>query len=150
MGHTFSRIFMHLLWSTNSRHPFITKQLRPKLFEHIMEYSIGKNIRVDSLNLQPEHVHMLVNLRPDQNVDDVAKLVKGESSHWINSENLVRPKFSWQKGYGAFSVSSSDVAITREYLRNQDAHHRASTFSEELRSILLKHEFDVSSLVDGE
>ena len=96
MSHSFTRIYVHLIWSTKCHQRFITNELRPQLFGHILEYSGERNIRVDSLGIQPEHVHLLVNLRGNQNPDDVAKLIKGESSHWINSGNLVDPKFSWQ------------------------------------------------------
>lgn len=150
MSHSFTRIYVHLIWSTKCRQRFITSELRPQLFGHILEYSGERNICVDSLGIQPEHVHLLANLRGNQNPDDVAKLIKGESSHWINSENLVNPKFSWQKGYGAFSVSSSHLEITREFIKNQDEHHSAESFSEELRSILLKHGFDAPDLGTGE
>ena len=150
MSHSFTRIYVHLIWSTKCHQRFITNELRPQLFGHILEYSGERNIRVDSLGIQPEHVHLLVNLRGNQNPDDVAKLIKGESSHWINSGNLVDPKFSWQKGYGAFSVSASHLDRTRELIKNQDEHHNTQSFSEELRSILLKHGFDTPDLGTGE
>ncbi|MBI3365408.1 MAG: transposase [Ignavibacteriae bacterium] len=85
---------------------------------------------------------MLIHLRSNQKIDDIVKLLKGESSHWINAENLIRPKFSWQRGYGAFSISSSHVEAIREYIQNQEEHHRKKTYREEMISILRKYGFE--------
>jgi putative transposase len=98
-----------------------------------------KNIIVDALGIQKEHLHALISLRSDQNIDDVAKLLKGESSHWINSENLINPKFSWQRGYGAFSISPSHVDAVKIYINNQDEHHRKKTYVEEVTELLTKY-----------
>ncbi len=150
MGHSLAKVTVHLIWSTKYRKRLIARELRPKLFDHIVQYSRDNNIKIDSLGIQPEHVHMMVHLRSNQNVDDVAKLIKGESSHWINSENLIHPKFSWQKGYAAFSVGPSHVDMLRAFIRNQDEHHRTNSYMEEFRSTLLKHGLDTSDLGDGE
>jgi len=93
------------------------------------------------MSVQVDHLHLLVSLRSDQKVDEVAKLIKGESSHWINSENIVKPKFSWQRGYGAFSISPSHVEAVRKYILGQDEHHRKRTFAEEYRTILKRYGF---------
>ncbi len=146
MAHSYAKIFVHLVWSTKNWKRFITHELRRQLFQHIMEYCKLNDIRVDSLAIQPEHVHALVSLRSDQKVDDVAKLIKGESSHWVNAENLVHPKFSWQRGYGAFSVSPSQVGTVREYIKNQDEHHRKKSFGEELEAILSSLGFNISNM----
>jgi REP element-mobilizing transposase RayT len=82
-------------------------------------------------------------MRSDQNIDDVAKLLKGESSHWINSEYLIKLKFSWQRGYGAFSISPSHVVeAVRSYIKNQNEHHRKKSYIEEVVDLLMKYGFD--------
>ncbi len=146
MTHSYTQIFVHLVWSTKDRRRFVTNQLRPQLFHHFIEYCKLNNIYIDSLGIQPEHVHVLINLRSDQKVDDVVKLIKGESSHWINEENLIRPKFGWQRGYGAFSVSMSHLDAVRTYIRNQDEHHRKRSFMEEVQAILMKHGFNIAEM----
>jgi len=96
---------------------------------------------LDVLNVQSDHVHLLVHLQSNQNIDHIVKLLKGESSHWINAENLTRQKFSWQRGYGAFSLSPSHLDAVRHYIKNQDEHHRKKSFKEEFNVILKKYGF---------
>ncbi len=139
MLHSYTKIYVHLIWSTKNRERLLVKDVRPKVRQHVLQNAKQKSIHIDCLNMQIDHVHMLVSLSSDQKVDDVVKLLKGESSHWINSENLIRPKFSWQRGYGAFSISSSHIEAVRAYIMNQDEHHRKISFGEELRTILRKY-----------
>ena len=141
MLHSFTKIFVHLIWSTKSRARLLKSDIKPVIEQHIVQYATSKGIRIDCINVQIEHVHVLISLSSDQKVDEVVKFLKGESSHWINSENLIHPKFSWQRGYGAFSISSSHIVAVREYIKNQDEHHRKKSFAEELNAILLKYGF---------
>lgn len=150
MGHSFVRIFVHLVWSTKNWRHFITSGLRPQLFQHFREYFKLNKIHFDSIGIQPGQVHLLVGVRSDQKIDDIVKLIKGESSHWINSDNLIHSKFSWQEGYGAFSVSSHNLDGIRDYIRNQDEHHRKRSFREELEAILVQHQFNISDLTAEE
>ena len=143
MLHSFTKIYIHLVWSTKAREPLLMKDVRQVVQEHIVKYSASKGITIECMNVQVDHVHVLISLSSDQKVDDVVKLMKGESSHWINSENLIRPKFSWQRGYGAFSISSSHVEAVREYITNQDEHHRTRSFTEEFKTILVKYGYSV-------
>lgn len=142
MLHSYTKIYIHLIWSTKNRERLLTKDIRPKLCQHLLENAKEKDITIDTLGIQIEHIHMLIHLRSDQKIDDIVKLLKGESSHWINAENLIRPKFSWQRGYGAFSISSSHVEAVREYIQNQEEHHRKKTYREEMISILRKYGFE--------
>ena len=124
MVHSYVKVYIHFVWSTKNRKPFLGYQVRPNIQQHILEYAQIKGISIDTIGVQKEHIHVFVSMRSDQNVDDVAKLLKGESSHWINSEILIKPKFNWQRGYGAFSISPSHVEAVRSYIKNQDDRHR--------------------------
>jgi N-acetyl-anhydromuramyl-L-alanine amidase AmpD len=73
-------------------------------------------------------------------------LLKGESSHWINSENLINPKFSWQRGYGAFSISPSHIDAVGTYINNQNEHHRKKTYMEEVTALLAKYGYDKDAM----
>ena len=86
-----------------------------------------------------DHVHALIDLPTSLSIEELTQLLKGSSSHWINSNDLVRGKFAWGRGYGAFSVSESKVNSVAEYVANQAEHHRVRTFSEELRELLERH-----------
>ena len=139
MLHSFKRVHIHLIWSTKARERLLTKDVRHVVQRHIVTYSASKGIVIECMSVQIDHVHALISLSSDQKIDDVVKLIKGESSHWINSENLIRPKFSWQRGFGAFSVSQSHVKAVRDYITNQEEHHRKRSFREELRTILQRY-----------
>ena len=78
-----------------------------------------------------DHTHALIDLPTDKSIEQVIQLLKGSSSHWINEQKLVRGKFAWGRGYGAFSVSHSDVGRVARYIANQEEHHRKRTFAEE-------------------
>ena len=80
-----------------------------------------------------DHTHVLIDLPASKPIDDVVQLFKGESSHWVNENNLIPGKFGWQRGYGAFSVSHSGVDEVSAYIANQEEHHRKKTFTEELK-----------------
>jgi putative transposase len=142
MVHSYVKVYIHVVWSTKNRKPFLGYQVRPHLQQHILEYAQIKGISIISIGVQKEHVHVLVSIRSDQNIDDVVKLLKGESSHWINSENLIKPKFSWQRGYGAFSLSPSHVEAVRGYINNQDEHHRKKSYIEEITELLIKYGYN--------
>ncbi|MBF8295245.1 MAG: hypothetical protein HW389_1790 [Bacteroidetes bacterium] len=139
MLHSYTRIFVHLVWSTKHREPLLTDEVRPRLRQHLISNAEEKRIAIDTLAVQIEHVHALVILPSNQTVESVVRLLKGESSHWMNSENLAREKFSWQRGYGAFSVSLADIGAVRTYIRNQDDHHREEPFAAEFQTTLSRH-----------
>jgi putative transposase len=139
MLHSYVRIFIHFVWSIKNRAPFLIKEIRHTVFQHIVDYTKTKKIFINAMNIQKEHVHILVSMRGDQNIDDIVKLLKGESSHWINSENLIKPKFSWQRGYGAFSIGQSHIEVVRDYIINQEEHHRKRSYNEEVEELLKKY-----------
>jgi REP element-mobilizing transposase RayT len=88
-----------------------------------------------------DHVHLLVGLKTTHCLADVMRTLKGDSSRWMHDE-MRMPKFEWQEGYGAFTVSASNVAAVREYVRNQEQHHRKRSFQDEYREFLAKHEIE--------
>lgn len=141
MLHSYTRLYVHLVWATKNREKLLNVRIRPIVEKHILGYAKSNGITIEALNVQSEHVHALINLSSDQKVEEIVKLCKGESSHWINSENLIPQKFSWQRGYGTFSVIPSHYQKVISYIKNQDEHHRRITFAEEYRAILRKYGF---------
>lgn len=126
------RIWIHVVWSTKNREPFFETDAQRKLiFEHTMTYGRSKGIHVDFVNGHTDHVHVLLALGATQTVADMVKLLKGESSHWLKQQGIVPAYFAWQTDYFAVSVSESIVNRVREYIRNQEVHHRAKSFAEE-------------------
>ncbi len=106
---------------------------------HISAYARENQIALEALNVQMEHVHALIDLLSSQTVENIVKLLKGESSQWINEQNVIAQRFSWQRGYGAFSLSPSHCHSVKSYINNQDEHHRRKTFAEEYRTLLAKY-----------
>lgn len=137
----FVRIWIHLIWATKNRDKIINSELKPRILQHIKENSINKNIFIDTLNCVDDHIHLLISLGADQTIAKVTQLIKGESSHWVNSNKIVNYKFEWQDDYIAVSVSKSVVEKVRNYIRNQEEHHRHKSFEEEYELFMKKYGF---------
>lgn len=133
------KIWLHFVWATKDRTPVLTKEIKPELFRHIRENALKKDIHLDFINGHLEHVHALISIKGDQSVSKIAQLLKGESSHWANQKQLMQGKLDWQDDYAAFSVSESLVDTVREYIKNQEEHHRKKTFAEEYAELLKMH-----------
>lgn len=108
-----------------------TPAIRQKVWNHIKENAIQKGIIIDYVNGYSDHCHCLIFLGSEQTMSKVMQLMKGESSNWINKNQLYFGKFAWQNEYYAVSVSESAVNRVREYIKNQESHHRKRTFQEE-------------------
>ena len=133
------RIWVHIVFTTKNREKNLNKEIREKIFMHIKQNAKDKNILLDCINGYMEHVHCLISLNREHSISKLNQLIKGESSRWINMNNLVRNKFSWQDDYWAVSVSESHLNAVREYIDNQEEHHRAKPFSEEINEFMSKY-----------
>jgi REP element-mobilizing transposase RayT len=132
---------VHLVWATKSREPIIKKEFKNEILTHIKENSIKQNIFIDTMNCVTDHIHLLISLGNNQTISNVVQLIKGESSHWINSERKFTDHFEWQKDYFAVSVSESLTGTVRKYINNQEEHHRKKSFLEECDEIIKKYKF---------
>jgi REP element-mobilizing transposase RayT len=135
------KVWLHFVWATKNREPYLTDAIRPQVFQHIRDNARDKGIFLDFINGYVDHVHCLISLGTDQTIEKLMQLIKGESSFWINKNNLCPTKFGWQDEYFVVSVSDSIVDSVREYSRKQEAHHRQQTFAEEFEGFLLKAGF---------
>ena len=129
--HSFISCWIHLVWSTKNRQKALLSETRIKLSEFLKEYSESKEIYMKINYVNSDHVHILIDLPSNMSVEYAAKTLKGGSSHWINKKRLTLNKFSWARGYGAFSVSESNVNKVARYIANQRSHHKKKTFKEE-------------------
>jgi len=139
---SYVKIMVHLLWSTKNRISLIDEKLKPQLIKHIKENSIKKGIFIDTINCIADHIHLLISLGSEQTISKITQLIKGESSNWVNNEQVLKQKFEWQDDYFAVSVSESMVEKVREYIRNQEEHHRKKTFTEEYEEFIKKYGFE--------
>ena len=140
----YTKVMIHFIWSTKNRDKIISKELKPLLLKHIKENSIKKGIFIDSLNCVEDHIHLLISLGTEQTISKVAMLIKGESSFWVNKQKILKEKFEWQDEYIALSVSESGINKVRQYIANQEEHHRKQTFAREYEEFLSVHGFSKS------
>jgi putative transposase len=138
------KIYIHFVFTTKNRFPFLnTPEIRQQVWKHIIENSIKKNIFIDQVGGYAEHCHCLVSLGSNQTIEEVMKLIKGESSNWINKNKLTKEKFEWQGQYFALSVSESVVERVRGYIKKQETHHAKKTFEEEYKEFIRLYKFEV-------
>ena len=129
--HSYSRILLHLIWETLAREAMLDKRAAARASKFLTGYSSEKGIYMKINYFNAEHTHALIDLPTNKCVEEVIKLFKGGSSYWINDNKLVRGKFAWGRGYGAFSVSHSDVERVARYIARQEEHHRKKSYAEE-------------------
>lgn len=146
MSHSFNKIWIHAIWSTKERIPFIHFNAEQKIYQLIMEQFLELDCPLKIINGMPDHIHCLFLLNPQKSIADVIKQVKGSSSHFINQNNLIEEKFSWQTGYAAYSVSESVVNNVFQYIKTQKEHHQKKTFQQEYEEFLQLYGFEA----DGE
>ena len=138
----FIRVWIHFVWSTKNRVPLLKTGIRKKVFKHIKENAKEKGIFMDSINGYTDHMHCLVSLGSEQTMSKIVQLIKGESSYWINKNEMCDEKFGWQDEYFAVSVSESQVEKVRQYIFNQEEHHQRKSFSDECDEFVLKYGFE--------
>jgi len=139
----FVKVYIHFVWSTKDRFPFLNNQeIRLKVWNHIRENGYEKGIFVDFINGHKDHCHCLISLGVDQTIQKIMQLLKGESSFWINKNNLTAQKFEWQDEYLAMSVSESKIDAVRNYIKNQENHHKTKTFQQEYDEFIEKYGFE--------
>ena len=133
----FIKIYVHFVWSTKNHKPLLNSyKLRNQVWTHIRENARNKGIFVNFINGYHNHCHCLVSLGAEQTISNVMKLLKGESSFWINRNKLCKDKFEWQNEYFAVSVSDTLIAKPRNYIKNQEEHHKVKTFQEEYDELM--------------
>jgi REP element-mobilizing transposase RayT len=132
----------HIVFATKDHFPFIHPEWEEQLYAYLA--GIVKNCggSVIAINGMPDHIHLLIRLGPNVSFSDFMRELKAGSSRWVRLE--IDKKFSWQRRYGAFTVSESAAATVRKYIAGQKEHHRKQTFEDEYKGLLTKHgiEFD--------
>lgn len=136
------RVYIHFVWSTKYREPFLKSSLlRKKVWKHIKENAEEKGIYIDFINGYHDHCHCLVRLQSDQTISQLMQMIKGESSFWINKNKLCKDYFEWQNDYYAVSVSESALQRVRNYIKNQESHHQLKSFEQEEEELVEKYGF---------
>ena len=136
MAQTLVSLFVHLIFSTKNREPFITREIEPELFAYVGGILKNHDSRLLDAGGTADHVHLLVSQSKNVSLSSLMKDVKKDSSSWIKTKGRALRGFQWQDGYGAFSIGKSDIPELKKYIDHQKEHHRKRTFKEELIEFL--------------
>jgi len=139
MPHSYVSNLMHCTFSTKERYPMIDAELEARLFPYIGGIARENHMKALAIGGTPDHIHVLLSLPATMSFAKAVQLIKGGSSKWIHDTFAKYRKFAWQDGYGAFSVSPSQLARTIAYINNQKEHHRKRSFKEEFIQLLDRH-----------
>ena len=150
MGHTFSRILLHVIFSTKGRRNSLYREMRGDLLAYVRGIVRNEGAQTLAANAVEDHVHLLLAVKPVQAASDLVRKIKTNTSRWIHATYPDLRDFAWQSGFGVFSVSESAVRDVAAYIRDQERHHRRMPFAEELRVFLEKHgiEYDPRHYID--
>jgi REP element-mobilizing transposase RayT len=139
MASTFTNLLFHIVFSTKDRTPSIHEGLRERLYEYMGGIIRGERGTLLEIGGVPDHLHLLAKLKSDISVAEMVRLVKSNSSKWVNESIDPTGRFEWQTGYGAFSVSESQAKKVQKYIQTQESHHAKVSFKDELITLLKKH-----------
>ena len=142
MGSTLSNLVYHLVFSTKNREPLLIPAVRDDLYRYIagiVKKEKGVLIQIGGM---PDHLHLVVKLNPAHSLSDVMKNIKAGSSKWINGQKMVMGRFGWQEGYGAFTISESQLPGVIQYVKEQESHHRTLSFKDEFVLFLKRHRIE--------
>ena len=134
--HSYSRVWLHLIWTTLDRELMLTKPAAVQASRFLTDYALEKSIYMKINYVNADHVHSLIDLPTNKSIEEVMQLFKGSSSHWINANKLLRGRFAWGRGYGAFSVSHSHADRVAAYIAGQEEHHKKKTFAQEFEVLV--------------
>jgi putative transposase len=142
VANTFTSLHYHLIFSTKNRHPWIAADLEQRIWQYLGGIARDNQMKALQVGGIEDHVHIVLGAPPTMALSKILQLLKGGSSKWIHENFPALAAFEWQDGYGAFSVSKSQVPEVVEYVANQREHHCAQTFQEEFRALLKRHGFE--------
>ena len=131
MANTYTQLYFHIVFAVQGRSNLISKEWKNELYKYITGIVSNKGQRMLQINGMPDHVHILMGTKADCNLSDIVRDLKANSSKWINEKQFIQGKFSWQTGFGAFTVSQSQLDKIIDYIVHQEQHHKKKSFKEE-------------------
>lgn len=142
MPRSYTNLIYHVVFSTKERRPLITPERQERLYDYLGGTIRGLGGISLGINGVEDHVHLLAKLRPDKSVSDVLRDLKSNATGWMHDVFPDAKDFSWQNGYGAFSVGPSEIERIKRYIANQKIHHGRQSFEEEFVELLKVHEIE--------
>ncbi|MCF8219480.1 MAG: IS200/IS605 family transposase [Bacteroidales bacterium] len=142
MANTYTQINIHVIFAVYRKENIIPKAYRNELFKYISGILNNNKQYSLAVNGYKDHVHLFFELHPTINLSDIVRIVKTNSSKWINQKGFMKGKFEWQNGYGAFSYSRSQRDNVIKYITNQEDHHKKKSFKDEYFELLEKFQIE--------
>ncbi len=138
MANTYTQIYIHIVFAVEGRQSLIKPEHNDELQKYITGIVSAQKQKLIAINNMPDHLHLLVGLKPDLSLSDLVRDVKANSSKFINEKHWVAGRFLWQEGFGGFSHSRSQLGTVIRYIENQQKHHAKKSFREEYVELLEK------------
>ena len=142
MANTYTQIYFHVVFAVKGRANIISAKWKDELFKYITGIITNNKQKLIAVNGMPDHVHLLIGMKPDFKLSDLIRDIKANSSRFINEKKWVMGKFEWQQGYGAFTLGHSQLDVIISYIKNQEQHHKTKSFREEYVEFLKRYEID--------
>lgn len=136
MASTYSQIYIQIVFAVKFRQCLIDSYWEEELYKYITGIVTNKEQKLLAINGMPDHIHILIGMKPSCCLSDLVREIKKSTNEFINEQKFTKSKFQWQGGFGAFSYSRSSLNNVVAYILNQKAHHRNKSFKEEYRYFL--------------
>jgi putative transposase len=151
MANTYSQIYIHIVFAVKGRQNLIQNAWKDELYKYICGIVNGKEQKVYAIGGLPDHIHILMSIKPNIAISDLVRDLKANSSKWINEKGFLVGKFLWQEGFGAFSYAQSQLDVVIAYINNQEKYHKKITFKDEYLELLQKFnvEYDEKYLFES-
>ncbi len=136
MANTYSQVYIQIVFAVKGRQNLISNTKKDEIYKYITGIITNQKQKLIAINGMPDHIHILVGIKPNISLSDLVRDIKSSSSKFINEQKWVNGKFEWQTGFGAFSYGHSQLNNVIKYIENQEEHHKKKTFSEEYTAFL--------------
>ena len=138
MANTYTQLYAQIVFAPKGRMNLIHPAIKDTVLKYIVGIIKGLNQKPMIVNSMPDHIHLFIGFSPEVAISDLVRDIKSNSTNFINDKKLVKGKFYWQRGFGAFTYSKSQIPRVIKYIKEQESHHRKRTFKEEYLELLLK------------
>ena len=142
MAGTFSQIYIQVVFAVQGRQSLIQKSWEDELYKYITGIIQNKNQKLLAINGMPDHIHILIGMKPSCCLSDLVMEVKKASNKFVNEKKFCQKRFKWQDGFGAFSYSHSSLDRVISYVNNQKEHHKKKTFKQEYKEFMKKFQIE--------
>jgi putative transposase len=136
MANTYTQMHVHIVTAVKYRRSLIDRSFQDRLHDYLGGILRNHGHKPLQINSEPDHLHALIGMSPTQSASDMMRILKGDSSAWLNKTIFDTKQFAWQTGYGLFHLSKDRVPYVASYIHNQEAHHRKICFADEYRQLL--------------